>query len=174
MTPSTRARKTDPDTSHQAADAQEPKLRPSQARVLAMFKLYGDLHDKQLQAYLHDMEKAAGFKKLMSPSGIRSRRSELSKNNEERLRQLRTQFYIEHGQIPAQRAGAHWTSTDDQAARAPITVQEEAAIEGTRRTAAEEWARRTLRIEGFRSPLWDTGRREKVDGHNVIVWGLAR
>lgn len=79
------------------------KMRPSQARVHAMFKLYGDMHDKQLMEYLHDMEKAAGFPKLMSPSGIRSRRAEL------------------------------------------VTA----------------------------GVLRDTGKREQVDGRNVIVWGIA-
>lgn len=54
------------------------KLRASQARVLAMFKLYGDLHDQALVTYLNDMEKAAGLPP-MSPSGARTRRSELVK-----------------------------------------------------------------------------------------------
>lgn len=54
----------------------EPKLRASQARVLNMFKLYGDLHDQALITYLHDLEKSAGMK-LMSPSGARTRRAEL-------------------------------------------------------------------------------------------------
>lgn len=103
MTTSTRARATDPETSHEAGHAQTSKLRASQARVLAMFKLYGDMHDKQLKEYLHDAEKEMGFTKLMSDSGIRTRRSELVS-----LGKLR-----------------------------------------------------------------DTGRREKVDGHNCIVWGLG-
>jgi hypothetical protein len=36
-------------------------------------------------------------------------------------------------------------------------------------------ARETLRAEGFRSLLWDTGERRKLDtGRMAIVWGIAR
>jgi hypothetical protein len=38
----------------------------------------------------------------------------------------------------------------------------------------EAIARRQLRAEGFRSPLWDTGKRVEVDGHMTIVWGIAK
>lgn len=163
----TRARRTDPATSHEAAAAQEPKLRASQARVLNMFRLYGDMHDKQLLAYLNDAEKQAGLK-LMSPSGARSRRSELAQPNEDRLDELRVEWmdargYTEYhvGDKPFRPApngppGAGAFATDAEVAE------------------AEVWARQRLRDEGFRSPLWDTGRREKVDGYNVIVWGIAR
>lgn len=53
-----------------------PTLRASHSRVLAMFRLYGAMSDRQLMAYLHDAERAAGFQP-MSPSGIRTRRAEL-------------------------------------------------------------------------------------------------
>lgn len=62
-----------------AATTPIAKLRASQARVLNMFKLYGDMTDKQLKEYLHDAERGAGITKLMSDSGIRTRRSELVK-----------------------------------------------------------------------------------------------
>lgn len=52
-------------------------LTPSQGRVLAQFRMYGDLTDRQLLKYLHSMEKGAGIKKLMSDSGARTRRKEL-------------------------------------------------------------------------------------------------
>lgn len=145
----TRARRTDPATSHEAAAAQEPKLRASQARVLNMFRLYGDMHDKQLLAYLNDAEKQAGLK-LMSPSGARSRRSELAQPNEDRLKQLREEWFL-----------------TNEPKEGEMTLEQAEA-------KADEWARATLLVEGVRSPLWDTGRREKVDGYNVIVWGIAR
>lgn len=167
MTRSTRARKTDPETSHQAADTQERKLRPSQARILAMFKMYGDMHDKQLVDYVHDAEKMAGFKKLMSQSGVRSRRNELAKANEERLVELRRQWMAVRGftKIVEGRPFRPAPSGPESAGAFANTVEI---------AASDEWARRTLRIEGFRSPLWDTGRREVVDDRNVIVWGIAR
>jgi hypothetical protein len=91
----TKARRTDPATSKAAGaaiDSNADKLRASQARVLAMFKLYGDMHDKQLLTNLHDAEKAAGLKP-MSPSGVRSRRSELSKPNMDRLDRLAVEMH---------------------------------------------------------------------------------
>ncbi|HTJ62135.1 MAG TPA: hypothetical protein VL333_13170 [Candidatus Saccharimonadales bacterium] len=124
-------------------------LRASQARVLNMFVLYGDMNDKQLITYLHDAEKAAGLK-LMSDSGVRTRRSELSKPNMDRLAEIvREQTGVavhQHDLLSADQGDA--TVTDA--------------------------ARRQLRIEGFRSKLWDTGKREIVDGRTVVVWGLAR
>jgi hypothetical protein len=81
-----RTRLGDPETSKDAS-AKLTHMRASQARVLAMFKLYGDLHDKQLIEYLHDAEKSAGLKP-MSESGVRSRRSELAKPNMERLDEI--------------------------------------------------------------------------------------
>jgi hypothetical protein len=77
------ARSSDPKTSKEAA-ASVRNLRASHRRVLAMFKLYGDMTDEQLSESLNDAEKDAGVK-LMSPSGVRSRRSELSKPNMDRL-----------------------------------------------------------------------------------------
>jgi hypothetical protein len=145
-----RARLTDPSTSKEAA-AKVTHMRASQARVLAMFKLYGDLHDKQLIEYLHDAEKSAGLKP-MSESGARSRRSELSKPNMDRIAQM-----IEEACVTI---GAE--APDEAAPYADLTEQEQRAM------------RARLLIEGLRSPLWDTGKRVIVDGRKVIVWGLAQ
>lgn len=143
MERSTRARRTDPSTSHEAAARLTPdKLTAAQSRVLAMFRLYGDMPDTQLVKYLNAAEKDAGVKP-MSPSGVRSRRSELSKPNMDRINAL----------IEEQQGDAFYSqaSPETQAAN----------------------ARHRLKTEGFRSPLWDTGKRMKIDGSNVIVWGLA-
>lgn len=141
--PVTRARRTDPETSKAAASS-VTNLRASQARILAMFRLYGDMHDKQLEAYLHDAERSAGIKP-MSPSGIRSRRSELSKPNMDRLDEIMAGEYAR---------GRSRGEVND--------------------ALLEDWARKQLHIEGFRSHLWDTGKRAVVDGRTVIVWGIAQ
>jgi len=143
----TRSRTTDPATSKAAGEQVE--LRASQARVLNMFKLYGDMHDKQLLAYLNDAERAAGLRP-MSPSGARSRRSELAKPNMDRLDELAQEALRYRGEYAvAYRAFERLTSGEREAARI------------------------LLRAEGFRSKLWDTGKREIVDGRTVIVWGIA-
>lgn len=85
-----RARSSDPQTS-KAAAASVVNMRASHRRVLAMFTLYGDMTDEQLADSLHDAEKQGGLK-TMSPSGVRSRRSELSKPNSERIEEIVTQF----------------------------------------------------------------------------------
>lgn len=160
------ARKTDPETS-KTPGIGEGALRASQARVLAMFKLYGDLTDQQLLMYLHDAEKAAGLR-LMSPSGARSRRSELAQPNTARMRELRRDWYREHNVVVMGESIGRARLHDDFGAL-------EEAVPVAQRTAADEWARRTLRIEGFRSLLWDTGRRVKSEsGYPMIVWGIAR
>lgn len=120
------------------------EMRASHARVKNMFVLYGDLHDKALTMYLNAMEKNAGLKP-MSPSGVRSRRNELAKPNMDRLDAIKAEM----GFGP------------------PLNI-------GDGDEAFEQEARRRLRAEGFKSPLWDTGKREIVDGRTVIVWGLAR
>jgi hypothetical protein len=143
------ARTTDPQTSKDAA-VSVTNMRASQARVLAMFKLYGDLTDEQLLTYLHDAERAAGFTKVMSPSGARSRRSELAKPNMDRLDEIAREI----------KKATHLPTAGAFAALEP------------------QWqatARETLRAEGFRSLLWDTGERRKLDtGRMAIVWGIAR
>ena len=146
-----RARSSDPETSKDAAK-RVTTMRASQARVLAMFKLYGDLHDKQLIEYLNAAEKDAGFKRLMSPSGVRSRRSELSKPNMDRLDEMAHEMTC----VP----GAEDPGT-------PLTYYQH-------RPALQRELRARLLTEGLRSVLWDTGVRALVDGRNVIVWGVAR
>lgn len=142
------ARRKDPATS-QAAAMDVTNLRASQARVLQMFKLYGDLEDKQLTRYLHEAERAAGMRP-MSVSGVRSRRSELAKPNMDRLDEMAREFWRYQSIQVKPNAGFAELSASTQ-----------------------DRLRRELRREGFRSPLWDTGKRVIVDGRSVIVWGLA-
>lgn len=145
-----RARSSDPETSHEAAQ-KVTKLRASQARVLAMFKLYGDLYDKQLIEYLHDAERSAGLKP-MSPSGVRSRRNELSKPNMDRLDEIAVDLTYDRSAPEPGTPLDYWQHTPEE----------------------QRELRARLLVEGIRSPLWDTGVRKMVDGRNVIVWGLAR
>jgi len=65
-----RARRTDPDTSHEAA-ASVWNIRTSQVAVLGMLRKYGPATDEQL---ISDMKRCPLY---MSPSGIRTRRAEL-------------------------------------------------------------------------------------------------
>lgn len=149
-----RARSSDPKTS-KAAAASVTNLRASHRRVLAMFKLYGDMTDEQLTESIHDAEKDAGLAKLMSPSGVRSRRSELSKPNMDRLREIKD--------------GMH----DDNEARAVAGTYDRAKVDDS--AEFNRVARGILIIEGLRSELWDTGRRATLaSGRSAIVWGLAR
>ena len=139
------ARASDPETSKMAAAKHTPmKLRGSQARVLAAFRLYGDMHDKELVARVQELEKSNGLKP-QSESGIRSRRSELSKPNMDRMKAMKDEQYTNGRQRSAENE-----------------------------RMLEAWVRLQLRVEGFRSPLWDTGERVVVDGHSVVVWGIAK
>lgn len=146
-----RARRRDPDTSKNAA-ASVRNMRASHARVLAMFKLYGDMTDETLAKYLNEAEREVGLK-LMSPSGVRSRRSELSKPNMDRL---------------------------DAIARARFPLATFALLTEPHQNAAREQLRREgfRGIDGqptTRDTLWDTGKRETLDsGRSAIVWGIAR
>lgn len=136
-------RSTDPATS-KAAAASVRKQTANQARIVALFKTYGDMTDEQLAKLLDELaEQKLGVR--MSPSSIRSRRSELAKPNMERL---------------------------DEMAREHVTDAKSFAD-------LDEGAQGVLRIhlrrEGFRSPLWDTGKRETMStGRQAIVWGIAR
>ncbi len=159
--PTARARSSNPATSKAAAASLTmATMRASQMRVLQLFTNYGDMDDRALIK----VAKAEGVK--MSDSGLRSRRSELAKPNMDRLDELRHQWYNEHkttyGDV---RLGlvsiAHMRELEQQ-------------IPENWRQSATEWARRTLRIEGFRSPLWDTGRRVTYEGgRQGVVWGKA-
>ncbi len=74
-----KARVTDPETSKQAgARHQGETMTAAHARVLAMFRTWGPMTDKGLGAQLWDAHQQTGLGN-MSPSGIRSRRSELVK-----------------------------------------------------------------------------------------------
>jgi transposase len=141
-----RARTNDPSTSHDAA-ASVRNMRASHKRILAMFRAYGDMTDETLAEYLNEASKETGLK-LMSPSGVRSRRSELSKPNMERLVEIMQEQAMARGFISTLYEAQH---------------------------TIDEQARRRLRVEGFRSELWDTGKREALaSGRQAIVWGLAK
>lgn len=142
------ARTGDPQTSKDAA-ASVVNLRASQARVLNIFKAYGDLTDDQLLEYLHDLERNLRIS-IMSPSGARSRRSELSKPNMDRLDEIAAEMGQEATGLPG-------------------------LVLGDLTAGDQVRARERLRTEGFRSPLWDTGERRKLaSGRMSIVWGLAK
>lgn len=160
-----RARAGDPATS-KAAAASVAKLRASQKLVLRAFVVYGDMDDGELKEALGPMLKDAGLK--MSDSGIRSRRSELSKPNMERLAELRLEWY---------RAQLHGVGHD--IAGVGVAAMEKLEQDGTfpAGEVAEAWdyARRQLRHEGFRSKLWDTGKRNRTEGgRETTVWGIAQ
>lgn len=141
-----RARSRDPETSKAAAQSVR-NLRDSHRRIVAMFKLYGDMTDETLLSLLNSAARETGFKP-MSPSGVRSRRSELSKPNTDRLDEIAAEFY--DGPL----FGA-FSRLPDEAARTRMRGQ--------------------LRAEGFKSELWDTGKREALaSGRQAIVWGIAR
>lgn len=145
--PSTRLH--DPETSKAAAAAPR-KLKPLQLRILQAYRVYGAMDDRQLLQVINDMERELGFTRFSSPSSVRSRRSELSKRNTERLRQLREAWWKE-------------------VAVAPATEREEKEME----RQADAAARRFLAVEGFRDPIWDTGQRIRLPDTNTraIVWG---
>jgi hypothetical protein len=144
------ARSSDPETS-KAAAASVQNLRASHKRVLAMFRAYGDMTDETLASYLDEAASETGIK-LMSPSGVRSRRSELSKPNMDRMEELREEW------LKQNRPGQKLDQLDDH-----------------EYNACGYWARATLLVEGLRAPLWDTGKREALSsGRQAIVWGLAK
>jgi hypothetical protein len=148
-----RARSSNPSTS-KAAAASVQNMRASHKRVLAMFRAYGDMTDETLAEYLNEASKETGLK-LMSPSGVRSRRSELSKPNMDRIEQIADR-------LTQQRL-------DDKTAKWAAMYDEDAKRDILRAARAE------LLVEGVKSPLWDTGKREALSsGRQAIVWGLAR
>lgn len=169
----TNVRPGDPKPSHDAAKAAvaEPKLTVLQARVLSAFQMYGAMYDKQLVDRVQDMERRAGFQKLTSPSGIRSRRAELCNANDERLLQLRRNWYVADNENDTPSASYCVQATDslDEIRRIEREEMDESSVK-----QADEWARSHLRIEGFRSALWNSGRTAVVDGFNVTVWEIAK
>ena len=128
-------------------------MRASQARVLAMFRLYGAMDDTQLIRYQREQAIEAGVKPL-SESGTRSRRSELSKPNEERLAELRAEFMrVAREKIPV-------------APTSQSEIEREAKF-------ADDWARSTLLREGVRSPLWAVTERTLDTGRKATVWEIV-
>lgn len=73
MTNKARARRTDPETSHEAART-VTDIRCSQSEVLRVFDAYGEMTDEQL---LDSYSSTSSHEQ--SPSGLRTRRSELVK-----------------------------------------------------------------------------------------------
>lgn len=71
------ARRTDPDTSHQAAASLgSEKIRRSQAEVLELLREVGPVTDAAL-VHLYEARISVGGSLPQSPSGIRTRRREL-------------------------------------------------------------------------------------------------
>ena len=73
--PRKRARTTDPETSHEAAESVTPMIRMSQLNILRAFRWYGRMTDYEL------IEAGYPATRLphQSPSGLRTRRNELVK-----------------------------------------------------------------------------------------------
>jgi hypothetical protein len=163
--PTARARTGAPATSKAAAASLTlGNMRASQMRVLQLFTAYGDMDDRALLR----VAKAEGVK--MSDSGLRSRRSELAKPNMDRLGELMAIKMSEQRFVPIPIDGGVGAQWFRHAPHGPPGAG--AYANATEVAAALEWARRTLRIEGFRSPLWDTGRRVEYEGgRQGIVWG---
>ena len=75
-TPQAVARNTDPETSWAAARKASVHIRDSQTEVWAMLKKWGPICDEQLHGHLR-IAAQLNSKKCLSPSGARTRRSEL-------------------------------------------------------------------------------------------------
>lgn len=72
------ARAADPDTSHQAA-ARVRDISEAQAAIIRLFKSFGPMCDEKLvRIYERFMREQPTIYPLQSPSGIRSRRAELT------------------------------------------------------------------------------------------------
>jgi hypothetical protein len=70
-----RARRTDPSTSHQAAQSVKD-ISTSQKMVLALLNTHGPMHDQQILFKYRE-----GYFEMISESGLRSRRAELVAKN---------------------------------------------------------------------------------------------
>ena len=67
----------DPETSRQAAESiSQAAMRESHLAILAVFKKHNALNDEELAA-LYSIQASEGSAPFLSPSGLRSRRSEL-------------------------------------------------------------------------------------------------
>ena len=86
------ARPDDPETSHQAA-ASVKNLRASHLRVLQLFRRYGPMTDEQL----YKIARSNDENWLISPSGLRSRRAELTPPRGSGIRDSGREIAIESG-----------------------------------------------------------------------------
>lgn len=124
------ARKNNPRTSKDAAATFDmAKIRTSQREVLQLFRIYGPMDDRAL------IEAARERGSAQSDSSIRTRRSELSKPNTDRVRAI----------VEEMGDGVELEMTEDE---------------------AEAHARSRLSLEGYRGPVYDTGKR--------VVYGTGR
>lgn len=120
-------------------------LSTTQREVVKAYAVYGPMNDTTLVDLMRQRA-ASGERPPVSDSGIRSRRAELSKPNMERLDEIRLQLVD-----ACERRGESMSAEE-----------------------ADHAARAQLRREGFRSPVWDTGTRERINGRAHTVWGIAR
>lgn len=138
------ARRSDPATSKQAAASLT--MAKMRASHLRVLQLFR-LYGDMDDRTLRRVATAEGW--TISDSGLRTRRSELAKPNMDRLDEIAEE-------LAATATGNHGLAFADLA-------------DGDRRRVRER-----LKAEGFRSPLWDTGRRETYEqGREGVVWGLA-
>jgi len=93
------ARRTDPETSHEAAASVSKKIRESQATVLHVLETYGPMTDGELVVAISSYSPEP-----MSVSGARTRRSELVKLGKVR-------FTGEFGRTRAGRRTRIWDTT---------------------------------------------------------------
>lgn len=137
------ARSHDPATSKAAAASLTvADLRTTQREVLQLYRRLGAMDDRAMIRAARDI----GL--TQSDSSLRSRRSELSKPNQERIAAMVDEAVAAY---KARNDGVHPLDAD------------------LARFEAE--ARERLAIEGFRSPVYDTGRRVTYEGgRQGIVW----
>jgi hypothetical protein len=94
-----KARVTDPETSHEAAESVED-ISITQERVLSLFLEDGELTDLQLETRYLTKALTAGWK-YQTPQSLRSRRAELVKKG-------RVEFADEWGVSPTGRRARIW------------------------------------------------------------------
>lgn len=137
-----RARTSDPASSKRAAASLTlADLRTTQREVLQLYRRLGPMDDRTMIRAARDM----GL--TQSDSSLRSRRSELSKPNQERVAELVAELVAEY----------HDRSEPD------LTAAE--------REEVERLARARLAAEGFRAPVYDTGQRTAyAGGRSGVVW----
>ena len=134
-----RARSGDPETSKASAAAVTPaKLTELQRRILRAFDVMGPMDDKALVVLVQRMEDQLGIK-VSSAAGIRSRRSDLSKPNMERIADI----------IREMGDGVELSVTYDEALR---LARQQLTIEGLRSPVWDTGRR--VQIEGRNFIVW--------------------